>query len=232
MKVIIAAPVHPFPKRNFWGRRNNHDSGIATPFKKRDHADHPPIRPSQVSVQFFDQSNGWGSVCGGAIIGNYQVLTSARCLKFLDNRPARVVAGAYDLASPLPTTQFPEVAKVIPYNNDNGTFKNDIALLVLKKPFVFNENAQGYTIYSCGVYDIEYDKTRCYEQVDASAKYPGCCEPKVICKGDPGFDKSKLEPQTKKPNPTTKPTPKTTRKPTTKKTPKTTRKSAQKPKKN
>ncbi|KAH9490618.1 hypothetical protein Btru_033834 [Bulinus truncatus] len=96
----------------------------------------------------------------------------------------------------------------------------------------YNCDAEGYTIYGCGVYDIEYDKTRCYEQVDASAKYPGCCEPKVICKGDPGFDKSKLEPQTKKPNPTTKPTPKTTRKPTTKKTPKTTRKSAQKPKKN
>ncbi|KAH9490612.1 hypothetical protein Btru_033818 [Bulinus truncatus] len=140
--LIVAAPVHPFPKRNFWGRRNNHDSGIDTPFKKRDHADHPPIRPSQVSVQFFDQSNGWGSVCGGAIIGNYQVLTTARCLKFLDNRPARVVAGTYDLASPLPTTQFPEVAKVIPYKNDNRTFKNDIALLVLKKPFVFNENVQ------------------------------------------------------------------------------------------
>nr|KAI8728876.1 Rieske domain-containing protein-like [Biomphalaria glabrata] len=80
--------------------------------------------------------------------------------------------------------------------------------------------------YSCGVFAVENNSTRCYLQTNDSANYPECCEPVLYCIGSSGFDPSKLQtpttlastnaPITKPkitPKPAKKPTPKPTRKP-------------------
>merc|ERR1711874_52462 len=49
----------------------------------------------------------------------------------------------------------------------------------------------GFECVTCGTIGIIYDKTNCYE-VKGTGNYPACCEPKIICRGDPGFDQTKL----------------------------------------
>ncbi|KAH9499865.1 hypothetical protein Btru_076790 [Bulinus truncatus] len=45
---------------------------------------------------------------------------------------------------------------------------------------------------SCGVYSILLDPNRCYHYRDMSKEYPGCCNPIIKCRGDPGFNETML----------------------------------------
>ncbi|CAL1540774.1 unnamed protein product [Lymnaea stagnalis] len=50
-----------------------------------------------------------------------------------------------------------------------------------------------WTCSSCGVCRHEYDKNSCYLERSKSG-YPECCKHKRVCKGQDGFDESKLQP--------------------------------------
>lgn len=43
-------------------------------------------------------------------------------------------------------------------------------------------------IFSCGAYALNYDPTTCYAERNLTAVFPGCCTPRVLCRGDEGYD--------------------------------------------
>ncbi|CAL1546849.1 unnamed protein product [Lymnaea stagnalis] len=51
-----------------------------------------------------------------------------------------------------------------------------------------------YGCYGCGLMAFYYDTYSCYVQDNLDKGYPQCCKQELICKGDEGFDESKLRP--------------------------------------
>ncbi|XP_059145575.1 uncharacterized protein LOC131932653 [Physella acuta] len=50
---------------------------------------------------------------------------------------------------------------------------------------------QGYTCAGCGSMSVRHDRSRCYLLTDGEAYYPHCC-PRLVCRGDSGFQPAKL----------------------------------------
>ncbi|KRX99891.1 Ovochymase-1 [Trichinella pseudospiralis] len=110
----------------------------------------PHSHPWQVFIKIF-QTNKTFSTCGGSIIqrqtgfknSSNLVLTAAHCLHDHGSwtAPAKfeVVAGAHNVKNAERTQQKSRVKAYIPGDYSVYTFVNDIALLKLEKPFVFNK---------------------------------------------------------------------------------------------
>ncbi|KRY43226.1 Coagulation factor X [Trichinella spiralis] len=110
----------------------------------------PHSHPWQVFIKIF-QTNKMFSTCGGSIIqqedgfrnSSNLVLTAAHCLHDHGSwtAPAKleVVAGAHSVKNLERTQQKSRVNAYIPGDYSVYTFVNDIALLKLEKPFVFNK---------------------------------------------------------------------------------------------
>ncbi|XP_031351316.1 chymotrypsin-1-like [Photinus pyralis] len=102
--------------------------------------------PYQVSIRVGDQHN-----CGGSIIDDTYILTAAHCLVGFEFVPMSVTVGSNTLNKGGDSY---EISKRRPHPGfDPMTIKNDIGLLKLKTPIVFNANVkpiQVETTYSDG----------------------------------------------------------------------------------
>ncbi|NWZ87205.1 FA9 factor, partial [Poecile atricapillus] len=85
-------------------------------------------------------SKGLG-FCGASIINEKWVVTAAHCLKPGYTHNITAVAGEHDLRSEEHTEQRRRVVRLLPhptYNASINEYHNDIALLELERPFIFN----------------------------------------------------------------------------------------------
>jgi trypsin len=80
--------------------------------------------------------------CGDSVITDQYVLTAAHCVKDVSPGALTVVHGS----NYWPNGTFAEVSEVIPHEN-YGNFKNDVALLKLATPLVFDEYTQAVPLH-------------------------------------------------------------------------------------
>ncbi|XP_063327225.1 tryptase-2-like [Pelmatolapia mariae] len=80
--------------------------------------------------------------CGGTIVAKQWVLTSAQCVANLDFHRSFVAIGAYQLQKK--SERYMHIGNIVPYvpyrDLGNGNYKNDIALIKLKKPIAFSKD--------------------------------------------------------------------------------------------
>ncbi|XP_075148331.1 chymotrypsin-2-like [Haematobia irritans] len=81
-----------------------------------------------------------GHLCGGAIIGDYWVLTAAHCVDGYNPSFLRVITGTNIYFQPGAVHEVEEFW--IHCNYDNPWYHNDIAILRLTEPIVFNDLTQ------------------------------------------------------------------------------------------
>jgi len=101
--------------------------------------------PYQVHVDFDGRHD-----CGGSILSALVILTAAHCLKYYDNRlqaklPSKfqVIAGDHDQLENEGTEQVRNVTHLFLHEDyDSETNQNDIALMILSSPLVFNRYVQ------------------------------------------------------------------------------------------
>ncbi|XP_066961492.1 trypsin-1-like [Macrobrachium rosenbergii] len=109
--------------------------------------------PYQVSVQhkgIFGQIH----VCGGSILSEMYILTSANCIESLPTKSIRVIAGMTSLAKDLDTKQEKTASiKVIHENYSSVTRDNDIGLVKLEEGLILNDLVQSIEIPTEGVLD-------------------------------------------------------------------------------
>lgn len=78
--------------------------------------------------------------CGGALISNRYVVTAAHCTVGLKAANITVRLGAYDIQEPSEHVKDIEVSRIRQHPQfQKDTFMNDIAVLRLKRPVMFNE---------------------------------------------------------------------------------------------
>ncbi|KAH9523390.1 Transmembrane protease serine 3 [Bulinus truncatus] len=105
-------------------------------------------RPYQASLQVYIASRGaWYHICGAAIIDVDRLVCAAHCLTPFPASWLRVEVGVLNLrAPPLEYTQFIDVLGVEwheDYAHDpSRAFPNDIGVIYLKRPIVYNANVQ------------------------------------------------------------------------------------------
>ncbi|XP_034195404.2 chymotrypsin-2-like [Osmia lignaria lignaria] len=91
--------------------------------------------PYQVSLQNKDSSFHF---CGGSVLNENYVITAAHCVESKTAVGIKVIAGTINLTTPKSEHN---VKKIIIHEkyNPNDSWKNDIALLKVEKPFVKSE---------------------------------------------------------------------------------------------
>ncbi|KAG2466154.1 TMPSC protease, partial [Polypterus senegalus] len=99
--------------------------------------------PWQVSFEFLDDVV-YTMYCGGSIITNYWVLTAAHCFngKLSVIRKWRVVAGVNNVKNPEATVQISNISLKSNWSFDAKLRYNDIAVVRLETPVVFNNFVQ------------------------------------------------------------------------------------------
>ncbi|XP_051870389.1 coagulation factor X-like [Pristis pectinata] len=88
-------------------------------------------------VLLVDETNT--GFCGATILNEWLVLTAAHCIN--QTKAITAVAGEFDVNEDEGTEQRQDVTIVISHPQfQKHTFDNDIAVLMLKKPLIFNQN--------------------------------------------------------------------------------------------
>jgi len=102
--------------------------------------------PWQISLKYRDLAFGlYYHTCGATIVDEWHIVCAAHCI---DGRKAshfKVVAGAHNIHSVLPesTTQTVHVENMWKHESyDNRVITNDVSLLKLDQPLVFDEYVQ------------------------------------------------------------------------------------------
>ncbi|XP_034192565.2 chymotrypsin-2-like isoform X1 [Osmia lignaria lignaria] len=91
--------------------------------------------PYQVSLQGKDSSFHF---CGGSILNENYVITAASCVYYTTAATIKVIAGTINLTAPKSEHYVKEIIINEKYNKTDS-WKNDIALLKVEKPFVKSE---------------------------------------------------------------------------------------------
>ncbi|KAH9523392.1 Transmembrane protease serine 3 [Bulinus truncatus] len=112
-------------------------------------------RPYQASLQVHIPNRGWFHICGAAIIDVDRLACAAHCLIPYPANWLRVEVGVLNLrAPPLKYAQFIDVLSVEwheDYSKDVlQAFPNDIGVIYLKNPMVYNDNVQPAKIAPVG----------------------------------------------------------------------------------
>ncbi|KAH9523396.1 Chymotrypsin-1 [Bulinus truncatus] len=120
-------------------------------------------RPYQASLQVHIPNRGWFHICGAAIIDVDRLVSAAHCLIPFPADRLRVEVGVLNLkAPPLEYTQFIDVLKVEWHEDylqdDYLSYPNDIGVIYLKHPMVYNENVQPAKIAPVGQ---KFDEQEC-----------------------------------------------------------------------
>ncbi|KAL9964706.1 hypothetical protein ACROYT_G028382 [Oculina patagonica] len=121
--------------------------------------------PWQVQLGYFDNSESAPHICGASILDHYWIVTAAHCVKSeLKERPAanfNVTVGELHRGVNEGTEQNIPVEKIILHNNfkfDIHSLENDIALMKLKQPILFNAHVSPICLP-----DFDFDVgTSCY----------------------------------------------------------------------
>ena len=94
--------------------------------------------PHIVSLQ--DQTRQQPHFCGASVIYPLILLTAAHCFPSPQKlESVQAVGGAHNLNNPTGNEQVRKISRLIIHENwDFGTANNDIAILVLDRPFEFN----------------------------------------------------------------------------------------------
>jgi len=95
----------------------------------------PGFAPYQVSIQ-----NTFGEhVCGGSIVNQYWILTAAHCMEW-PKQYLKIVTGTINWTKPDAVYNVADVQ--VHCSHDKPMYHNDIALLKVDRPIVFNKNTQ------------------------------------------------------------------------------------------
>ena len=99
---------------------------------------YPSEIPWQVGLTIRGVEPDYGFFCGGSVIGAKWILTAAHCLEGVRSDALDVYSGSVKLSS---GGTVHHVSRVIIHPDyDPENFDNDIALLELETPFVYNQN--------------------------------------------------------------------------------------------
>jgi len=109
--------------------------------------------PHQVSLQVLS-SGAWRHICGAVIISNNRILTAAHCLQGQDASRMRIKVGALNLNdAPNEYEQTVGVQSFViheAYNQNGAGIPNDIGIIYLLTPLIFNANVQPATLAAKG----------------------------------------------------------------------------------
>ncbi|KAG7473711.1 hypothetical protein MATL_G00098720 [Megalops atlanticus] len=157
-------------------------------------------------------SLGSKHICGGAIVRTTWVLTSAHCLYGLEREYTdllTVIAGDHNLSTREPQEQRRTVRRITPHPHYNdSTLDNDVALLQLNTPLMFNEYVRSIclpragqeappshlcTVSGWGSQIAGEQNKRMLQQLEVpvlgrsecESLYPGRLTPTMLCAGFP-----------------------------------------------
>ncbi|KAJ8687700.1 hypothetical protein QAD02_023494 [Eretmocerus hayati] len=87
----------------------------------------------------------WGHFCGGAIISANFVITAAHCVSNHPIQSFTIRAGSSNRLKGGPTHS---IAEIIIHENFNSYLENDIALMKVNEPFIFDESRQPVGLFN------------------------------------------------------------------------------------
>jgi len=109
--------------------------------------------PHQASLQ-VQSSGAWRHICGAVIISNTRILTAAHCLQGQTASRMQIKVGALNLdAAPNEYEQTVGVQSFViheAYNQNAAGIPNDIGIIYLLTPLIFNANVQPATLAAKG----------------------------------------------------------------------------------
>lgn len=98
--------------------------------------------PYQVAIE-----DGYGKVCSGAIISNTTVVTAGRCVSFIEALWYKVRAGTHAREKGGSVHKIKGIHKHHGYHTTGGIYLNDIALVIVEQPFVFDDTRRPIKLY-------------------------------------------------------------------------------------
>jgi len=102
----------------------------------------PHELPYQVSFQMYNSH-----ICGGSVFNEHTIITAAHCCDAGNAANFRISAGRHNIQQTESTAQTIAVSRKIQHAGyDASTIENDICLLIIDTPLVFNENVQPIAI--------------------------------------------------------------------------------------
>ncbi|XP_047737890.1 transmembrane protease serine 9 [Hyalella azteca] len=114
-------------------------------------------RPGELPYQLSFQDTSFGAnfhFCGASVYTTTVMICAAHCVdgENYDNpKNLRIVAGEHDLSKDEGTEQARDVTKIIMHENyDSSTTTNDISLLFVGTPLIFNSYVDGVTLPASG----------------------------------------------------------------------------------
>ncbi|CAD5125951.1 DgyrCDS14133 [Dimorphilus gyrociliatus] len=167
--------------------------------------------PYQVSIYIFKVHN-----CGGVILNTNWVLTAAHCVSSGSTIGVEVLSGYHKRSQPHGPEQTSNVLQIINHEEyeDPLEHSNDIALLRLATPLVFNENVApacsprsvdyvdkivtisgwgGTYSGSPATDELRYTNVRVWSNTDCEGPYPDEIDDSMICASAPGRDTCQMD---------------------------------------
>ncbi|KAF4079811.1 hypothetical protein AMELA_G00182570 [Ameiurus melas] len=155
LSTLDGGTSHPVPNGNPTTENNLHAIAGMRAFTKEEEAEPrivggkeawPHSWPWQAALCFADMP-----ACGGAILSQYWIVTASHCFRRYSKESFwSVKAGKHDMENEHESCQQnSKVAKIITHKDFNGiTKENDIALLKLQTPLVFDECVRPIPVWS------------------------------------------------------------------------------------